>query len=425
MGSGVGVVVRQLRARLGEIESAIFTGVRDVAFGPVGAQDAEYVAGLRAAVVASVDYVLEEIERGEGRVGPIPGAACEQARRAARVGVGLETVLRRYVVGHTLLEAFVVEEVDRGEFPPGERRVLQGVLRAQASVLNRLLAAVTVEYGNELRRAGRSPERRRVELVCGLLDGGALERPELDYDLDGWHLGMIATGTGVARAVRELAAGVDRRLLSVEQGERSVWAWLGGSERLAFADVERVLAGMDGIEAHPPVGVMLALGEPAREIEGWRLTHRQAQAALLVALRRRTRPGVLTRYGDVALLANALNDEALARALIDIYIAPLEDSRGRRSGVARDVARLPRHGAQRLLRGGRAGGGPQDRRRAVAHDRRAARSHAAPLPGRARGRAGTGRARRGAACTRRSAATAGAARDFTCWVKFSRSRPSG
>ena len=37
---------------------------------------------------------------------------------------------------------------------------------------------------------------------------------------------------------------------------------------------------------------------------------------------------MLTRYGDVALLAGALKDEALARALLEIYIAPLDDGRG-------------------------------------------------------------------------------------------------
>jgi DNA-binding PucR family transcriptional regulator len=55
------------------------------------------------------------------------------------------------------------------------------------------------------------------------------------------------------------------------------------------------------------------------------LTHQQAQAALVVAL---CRPRRFTRYADVALLASALKDEALGRALIEIYIAPLEDSRG-------------------------------------------------------------------------------------------------
>src|ERR1700677_2751830 len=70
---------------------------------------------------------------------------------------------------------------------------------------------------------------------------------------------------------------------------------------------------------------MVAWGGRARGVEGWRLTHQQAQAALVVALRR---PQPFTRYADVALLATALKDELLAGALIDTYIAPLEDPRG-------------------------------------------------------------------------------------------------
>jgi hypothetical protein len=52
-------------------------------------------------------------------------------------------------------------------------------------------------------------------------------------------------------------------------------------------------------------GACFVVGAPAGGLEGWRLTHREAQTALLVA---RCRPWPLTRYGDVALLAAALGD---------------------------------------------------------------------------------------------------------------------
>jgi DNA-binding Lrp family transcriptional regulator len=303
-----------------EIEEVIFARVSGGAFAGSGDEDAEYVAGLRAAVVAALKYGLEGIERGEEWVGPIPLVVSEQARRAARSGVGLDTVLRRYVVGHTLLGEFVMEEADRGDFPV-DRGALREVLRVQAVVLDRLLEAITAEHADEMRRAGRSPEQRRAERVRKLLDGGMIERSELDYELDAWHLGMIIVGAGAADVVRQLASAVNRRLLSVPHGEQSVWVWLGGRERFAFADVKRVLTG-----AVPLESVMLALGEPAEGLQGWRLTHQQAQAALVVAL---CRPRPLTRYADVALLATALKDEVLARALADIYLSPLDDSRNR------------------------------------------------------------------------------------------------
>ncbi len=317
------VVVARLRARREELVATIFARVRGDAFDRAGDQDAEYVAGLRATVVAAVEYVLEGIEREQEGERQIPLVASEQARRAARVGVPLETVLRRYVVGSALLSELIMEEADRGTgdwTPPTQRDAWRGALRVQSSVLDRLLQAITIEYGDELERVGHSPEQRRAERVRRLLEGGTTEGSELDYDLDGWHLGVIAVGGRAAQAVGGLAAGVNCRLLNVPQGAQSVWAWLGGRERLAAREVERALAGVPASG-----GVVLTVGEPARGLQGWRLTHQQAQSALVVALRR---PRRITRYADVALLASTLKDDVLARALIEIYLSPLEDSRG-------------------------------------------------------------------------------------------------
>ena len=190
--------------------------------------------------------------------------------------------------------------------------------------------------------------RLRGLLEYGLLGaghgGGDDPGRDLDYALDGWHVGVIAVGAQAGRdrrdrrdgragqpgrAVRELAKRMGCRLLCVERDAESVWAWLGADRRFALADVERLLAG-GGIarreQPYPALaeGVLFAFGEPAEGFQGWRLTHRQAQAALLVA-RRRPRP--CTRYGDVALLASALKDELLAGVLSDVYLAPLRDAR--------------------------------------------------------------------------------------------------
>src|ERR1019366_2130810 len=68
----------------------------------------------------------------------------------------------------------------------------------------------------------------------------------------------------------------------------------------------------------------LAIGEASVGIDGWRLTHRQAQAAMLVALRR---PQRITWYSDVALLAAVLRDQELARSLVEVHLSPLEDQK--------------------------------------------------------------------------------------------------
>jgi hypothetical protein len=319
-------VVARLRARLPEIEKAIFTSVRDGLSDPAGSVDAEYVKGLRVAVVAVLDYILTGIAQEEEWSGPIPSAAVVQARRAARNGVGLETVLLRYTIGNRLLGDFVMDEVDH--FPS---QVLRRVLNRQGSLVERLMAAVSTEYKLEVEQAGRSLDQRRGERVQRLLAGEPIDSGGFDYEFeDVWHLGVIVVGARAREAVRGLGVGLDRALLSVSRGGETVWAWLGGQDRFSVASIELRLSTM------VDMGVSSAVGEPSRGIHGWRLTHRQAQAALLVALHR---PPGITRYAEEMLLAAALQDETLAMSLQEIYMSPLA---GQRDGglVLRETLRV-------------------------------------------------------------------------------------
>jgi hypothetical protein len=220
-----------------------------------------------------------------------------------------------------LAGSFVLNEVAHHDLPDEQRFAL--LLQASAvmgSLLARVQEEVASAHSSEIARRARSHEQRRAEIVCKLLagespDGG--ERAELGYELDAWHLAVIATGADAEKAVRRLAAALGRELLPVARGGEML-AWLGGQRKLMITDVERVLS------PHGLAGVSLAIGEAARGIEGWRLTHREAQGALLVA---RDRPCRLTRYLDVALDATALQDEALADSLIERYLSPLDDTR--------------------------------------------------------------------------------------------------
>lgn len=155
------VVVERLRAREGELEESVFARVRDEVPHPVSAAEEEYFEGLHAAVKASVDYVLTGIELAS-MSGPIPVAALMQARRAARAGVGLDTVLRRYLVGHTLLADQLMREAE-SEDVARQRAPLRGLMGTSASLLDRLLPPVTSAYRDEIARARRT----RVHLALG------------------------------------------------------------------------------------------------------------------------------------------------------------------------------------------------------------------------------------------------------------------
>ena len=304
----------RLEARRPEIEQAILARVYAVS-DPAGAEDPEYVQGLRAAASAALDYGLAGIAPGE-RSEPIPPALLAQTRRAARSGVGLDTVLRRYFAGCTLLGDFIMQEAEDGGLLRGA--ALRRVLRAQAALFDRLVVAITEEHTRETEDRAGSLEQRRAEHVEGLLAGELIDPADLAYELDAWHLGVLAAGRGAAAAIRDLTTALDRRLLLVRPDGETVWAWLGGRRRIATAEIAPLASSSRSAD------VVLALGEPGEGIAGWRLTHRQARAALPIALRG---PQRLVRYADIALLASMLCDDLLVSSLNQLYLSPLAQER--------------------------------------------------------------------------------------------------
>jgi hypothetical protein len=315
-----------LVARRTEIERAVLTRVFAVS-DPAEALDPEYAEGLRSAVKAAIDYGLQTVELGEERSPPPPPALLAQARLAARNGVSLDTVLRRYFAGHALIADFLVEEAERSTPLSGVQ--LQRLLRSQASVFDRVLAAVSEEHVRESQNGRLSSQERSAERIERLLAGEPLDTSQLGYDFDAHHLAVIGKGPAAMKAIRELARSLDRRLLATHREEGVVWAWLGGRAVTDPGELERQAS------ATLPAQVSLAIGEPAKGLGGWRLSHQQARAALPIALRS---PEPVIRYGEVALLAAILQDDLLATSLHELYLAPLE--RGRDGGeVARETLR--------------------------------------------------------------------------------------
>src|SRR5260221_8332468 len=304
----------RLRERRSEIEQATLTRIYSVADSSESS-DPEYTEGLRAAVAAAIDYGIAAVERSEANPAPIPVVLLSQARLAARHGVKLETVLRRYLAGYTLLGDFLIEESERGG--PLDGASLKRLLRVQAALLDRLVAAVSAEYAREAQSRSGSTEERRATLVQRLLAGEVPDAADLSYDFAVWHIAVVATGVGAAVAVRALTRDFDCRLLFIQRDEGTVWAWLGRRQRFGPVEFDRI-ASSSGRAQLP-----LSIGAPGEGLVGWRLTHRQAAAALPIA-RRRQSPVL---YADVALLACVLQDDLLATSLRELYLAPLEHER--------------------------------------------------------------------------------------------------
>jgi hypothetical protein len=320
------VVAARLRERLPEIQGEVATRVYAIA-DPHEVADPAYIEGLKAALAAAVEYRLAVLEVGERRAPAVPEVLLAQARLDARDGVPLDTVLRRYFAGNTHFGDFLVEEAERAEVPSA---TLRGLLREQATLGDRLLAAVSAEHAREAEVRPSSSSERRRELVKSLLAGELVDSSELGYDLDGHHLAVLAKGEGVEESMRDLADRLDRRLLMVQREEESKWAcWLGGRRPLDAEEALRVL------RETAPKGAFVTIGEPGESLFGWRFSHLQAKAALAIAERRRE---PLVRYADVAVLASILRDDLVATSLRQLYLEPLAQSRDN-GKVARETLR--------------------------------------------------------------------------------------
>jgi hypothetical protein len=208
-------LTQRLRPRRLTIEESIVAQVRRAAPNPAEIEEGpEYIAGLRVAVTAIVDYGLMGLEQGEEWSGPIPSSAIAQAHRAARDGVSLDTVLRRYALGDRVLGEFVMDEVE--SLSP---RTLRHVFRAQGSLLDRLMASIATEYRQETERVQRSPEQRRAHRVQKLLAGEPVDKADVIDDGQSLRtfrqrLGRVHRGQSYARAHR----GSHRRIGGVPAG---------------------------------------------------------------------------------------------------------------------------------------------------------------------------------------------------------------
>jgi PucR C-terminal helix-turn-helix domain len=311
----------RLRARRSELEQAILTRVRAMS-DPLSAVDAEYAEGLRLAVSAALEYGLAAIEAGEEGAPNPPPVLLMQARMAARSEIGLDTVLRRYLAGHTLLSDCLIEEAS-GSGVQGA--ALQRLLRNQATLLDRLLAAVSEEYAREERMRSAPGDRHLSRRVERLLAGELVDVDRIPYDFDGFHLGLALSGEGADEAVRALAREIDCNVLSVPRGDGVVWAWLGSRRMVEGEELERAIAGV------PPVlKISASAGVPAEGLSGWRFTHRQARASLAIALRGGK---ALVQYADVAVLTSICQDELAADSLRILYLEPLETARDGGAGL--------------------------------------------------------------------------------------------
>jgi hypothetical protein len=303
----------RLSTRRGDLEDELWNRIRAIRE-PSSPTEEAYVAELGATVRVGLDYGLDAIARGPaGRRAPIPDQLLLQARHAARAGISLDAILRRYCAGNSLLTDTLISEAGQLSLPRDELKL---AFRSLAVTFEHLLFAVSEEYSREASKVAGTGEERRLELVERLLAGELVEASELGYNFSAWHRGIVAFGADAPRTVRTFAQEANASLLLIRRRDGVVWGWLGARHRHVLAE-----------RSQPPptssASAALALGEPGQGLPGWRLTHRQAVAALPLALK----TAHSASYAQAPLLATALKDDLLATSLYQLYIDPLSQER--------------------------------------------------------------------------------------------------
>lgn len=280
----------------------------------------------RAIAYGSLRDQLETLRTASPLPTVCPVWDLDLANLAATVGAPLAPLLATYRLGAAMLLDAWIEEIERLDLAAPDRLALvragSGFFSAYAGRLSALIGeAHTVERD----RALSGTAQRRVQLVNALLAGADVGADQLEHELDGHHVAVIAWGPGAGEALSALAGDLDRRLLLLPQVEETWWAWLSGVRPLGDARAARLS------RWSPAESVRAAISGDHAGIDGFRRAHEEARLAHRTAQYRDDR---VIPYAAIALEALASADEVAARRFVADELVGL-NGRERRSAALR------------------------------------------------------------------------------------------
>ncbi|MDH6679336.1 DNA-binding PucR family transcriptional regulator [Rhodococcus sp. LBL1] len=310
----------ELSEFLGGLETSFTADVPELA------SDPELKRDLRVAIRSQLAAFLDAgAPTADGSVGaPVSKEAHALARTVAQRGLELRVLSQLYHAGHRAMLGFATEFLDHADLDPKFKLQVLATMWSQTSeLLNAMLDELAVTYSQERERLLQGAISSRITTVREILDGGggdvAAASARLGYPLHRIHTAIIAwvdesvslTGS-LESAVGRLAG--QRRHLSVPSGAHGVWSWI------AHDDSDTGAIAIDPTTI--PTGVRVAVGEAATGIDGFRHSHREAQAAQRIAETGKRR-NTATRYADVEVVSMLSADPIRMRTLVERELAGL------------------------------------------------------------------------------------------------------
>lgn len=272
------------------------------------AADAVLTQELRASVRAHWLAFLASLPEPPREV-KLVQAGAEFAAELARRGHPVTVLFRVYRVAQqavwdyvtTAIQAFGGAEVDETDF-------LVFVWSRASQWIDASVEASVDVFQVERDRIVQGTVAQRLDTVRSVLRGDLAEPREVSallggHPLSAYNTALLLQATDVDRvaelgdAVTRLAQAVGaKRPLVVNPGGRDLWCWLASS---SVPDLDALS------ECEPWLRerrISVAVGTPAQGIDGFRLSHTEAQRAQAIAFQSTDSPP-LTRFADVELLS--------------------------------------------------------------------------------------------------------------------------
>jgi GGDEF-like domain/PucR C-terminal helix-turn-helix domain len=306
-----------MHERLAEVSSFIRLSLEEDI--PELRGDAGIVELHRASVEGNVDTLLRAlrydiaVERVEA-----PTAALEFARRLAQHGVPVNALVRAYRLGQRRMNELVFREVRAIDDAPLRFAVLEAITATLFEYIDWISQQVVTVYEEERERWLENQNSLRGLRVRELLTGTEpVDTDEasasVQYPLRWHHLAMVmwypersVAGDELSRLrrfLRELGheANASAAPLFVAVDQASGWAWL--SYKSAAPGAVATVRQFAGGRPNPP---NLAIGTILPGVEGFRRSHRKAEAARGVAIAGGHRAPAVVSATDPGVSAAAL-----------------------------------------------------------------------------------------------------------------------
>ncbi|WP_427005852.1 PucR family transcriptional regulator [Pseudarthrobacter sp. H2] len=281
--------------------------------------------GPESSVIRALFWLSHE---GEGLPAITP-EALQGDMDFVRRGMRLDSVLRGIRLGHAVMTKAFLDSCS--VLVPEKDRVGQMQLISEGlfKYIDEFSADMAESFLGERERWTVSAAAAKAETIRQILEGTRRDKAEasrdLGYDLSRQHIAMTLwfdpprNGTDTpdleAAAMEALARMDATKTLVMPVGGGKVWAW---GSRTSFSSPPAA------VDYPPPaVDIHMAVGCPARDVDGFRRSHREAEVAERTARTRHTSRAWATYYADVAIPSMLSADMSTARDLVTRELGPL------------------------------------------------------------------------------------------------------